>query len=174
MKKSREIILLLMSLLLIVISQGIREIIGQFWSDFLTCSIIIINTMTQSTTSCVIISFFSPFLVKFLGITNMPISLLSVVALSNIMIVTVYTVAFSVFASDSIYQRIFTWFVSILFSAFLKYEMLSVVVGKILLNILEINSVITYNFGPIQFWSTVLSGVLCAFISKPIKRIMYR
>lgn len=174
MKKSREIIFSLMSLLIIVISRGISGTIGQFWSDFLICTVIIISTMTQGTLSCVVISFFSPFLVKFLGITDMPISLLSVIAISNIMVVTVYTVAFSVFASDSVYQRVFTWFVSILFSAFLKYEMLSVVVGKILLNILEINSAVTYSFGTTHFWTTVLSGLLCAFISEPVRKFMCR
>ena len=90
------------------------------------------------------------------------------------MIVTVYTVAFSVFASDSVYQRIFTWFVSISFSAFLKYEMLSVIVGKILLNVLEINAVITYDFGAVQFWSAILSGVLCAFILGPVRKYISR
>ena len=124
--------------------------------------------MLLHTAPAVIIVVIVPFILKFTGILNLPVAISSVIAISNILFITVYTVAFQIFASRSPWQRLFTWGVSILASSLLRFEMQYLVIGKFLLGFLNINTPINYSFGANQFWSAVLAGVLVTLFIYPL------
>lgn len=169
---TRKIFFIVLTLILMLAVQALSPFITQFWADTVTGFILISSVMIFNTLPCIIIALIFPFLAKIIGISELPIAILSVVAICNIIVVTIYTIAFQVFASNSIYQKAFTWGVSVVISALIKYGMLYFLVDRILLNILEINATVTYSFGSIQFFSSLLAGVLAFFVIKPIKRLV--
>ena len=166
----RKILLTLFALVLIVISQSVSPVIGQFFSDMLTDVILIVSVMVLDTVPCAAVAATAPFLQKLLGLTSLPIAILAIISISNIMYITVYTAAFQIFASRTPWQKYFTWGVSILLSSFLKFEIQFITVEKYLIKVLEINSEITYSFGFNQFLSAAAAGFAAMLIIYPIKK----
>ncbi len=165
----REILCTFLILILSILSSALSVYIGQFWSDTISCILFILAVMLLPTAPAVTIVVIVPFILKFTGILSLPVAISAVIAISNILFITVYTVAFQIFASRSPWQRFFTWGVSILVSSLLRFEMQFLVIGKFLLGFLNINTPINYTFGANQFWSAVLSGVLVTLFIYPLK-----
>lgn len=168
---TKKVLYFILSVALILISLVLKKYIGQLWSDVLINLILIMSAIVMDTIPCIFVALTAPFIAKLFAVTNLPIAILAVVSLSNIIFITVYTVLFQVFASRSIYQKIFTWGIAILASAFAKYLILYYSVNNFLLNILEINTEVTYRFDFIQFKSALIAGIIAFLIVKPVKMI---
>lgn len=166
----RKVFCIFLSIALMLIAQSLINVIGQFWADTITNLILIISVMTLDALPCLIISLAFPIVAKILSVTDLPIAILSVMVLSNIILVVIYETAFRIFASNSIYQRSFVWVVSIIISALSKGIFLYLVVEKFLIKVLEINAEITYSFAGTQITSALIAGVIAFFIIRPVKR----
>lgn len=175
MKKNKlKLLTALILLVLIMVVKAASVYIGQFFSDAVINLLLIMSAMLLTTTQCVVVAALSPFLQKALGLTVFPVAITSVIGISNILFITVYTVAFQIFASRTPWQKYFTWGISILLSSLLKFEMQFLVIQKFLLKFLEINADITYNFGGTQFLSALLAGVAAMLVVYPVKKKIFK
>lgn len=172
MKNNRKILFVITSLLAILVIQYSKLLIGQLLADILTSLLLIIYVLVLNTIPSVLIAVLTPFVAKILGISTLPIPLLSVISLSNVAFITIYVITFQIFASSSLQQKAFTWFVSVFVSSVIKFSILHFTVDKLLIKILEINVPVTYDFGMTHLWSSLLAGLLAAALIKPIKNIL--
>ena len=97
---------------------------------------------------------------KIFQIINFPIAILSVTIISNIIFVTLYYAISHIFAKNSVYQKIFTYFTSSVISSAAKFLCLYLIIDKNLLNNLEINENINYSFGITQLYSSLIACVI--------------
>lgn len=169
-KNKRKILYTFFTLTLIIILQSVTSEIGQFWADMLTDFLLIAAVMALNPIYCAVTAFAAPFLQKLLGLTVLPVAVLSAISISNILFITVYTAAFQIFASRTPWQKYFTWGLSVLVSSFLKFAVGYFAVEKLLMKILEINSYIDYSFGFTQLYYALAAGFAAMLVIYPLKK----